>query len=523
MKPFPTPALRSGPRRSVRPVHLLPAAAALAILSACSVPPVQPPATSVPLSAAFAQAGPAAAAVDTLDGAWWAGYGDPTLTALVEEALIANRDVAIALQRVAQARAGHDAQSSRLWPTLGVQASASRSDSGLPAPVKQGIPDTRALRAGVDVAWEIDLAGGVRAARDAAQADADAAAAGAQGARLLVASEVSRQYFVLRSAEERLRIVQALAAAQRETADRVASRLREGEASAFDLDRARAEADALDAQVPALRMLAGISQTRLAVLLGRNPSARVVAENDGFAWPAAREIGTGQPSELLRRRPDLIAAEARVAAETLRGAEARAEWWPKLFLSALFGRQDLRLNALDLAPVHFSNVALAFATPIFNAGRIDAGIRAQSARAEEALLTWQKAVLVAVQEVEDSLLVRAQEAERVAALTSTVDHRRRSLQRAQSLQREGQVDLLVLLDVQRSVLSSELALSDSRLQQVLADVQLYKALGGGFAPARAGTAMSPARPPEGAHSLSEGQGRRPKGAAITSLAPRTPQ
>ena len=119
----------------------------------------------------------------------------------------------------------------------------------------------------------------MRAARDAAQADAAAAAAGVEGARLLVASEVARQYFVLRGAEERLRIVQALAAAQRETATRVASRLREGEASAFDLDRARAEADALDAQLPPLRMLAGISQTRLAVLLGRNPSARVVGES----------------------------------------------------------------------------------------------------------------------------------------------------------------------------------------------------------------------------------------------------
>lgn len=472
--------------RTIRPVAL----AALAILSACSVPPVQPPVPSVPLTTAFAHGGPALAAGQALDRAWWAGYGDPTLTALVEDALAANQDVAIALQRVAKARAGRDAQASRLWPTVGLQASASRSDSGLPAPVKLSLPDTRALRAGVDVAWEIDLAGGVRAARDAAQADAAAAAAGVDGARLLVASEVARQYFVLRGAEERLRIVQALAEAQRETATRVGSRLREGQASAFDLDRARAEADALDAQVPPLRMLSGISQTRLAVLLGRNPSARVLGEAAGFAWPAVREIGTGQPSELLRRRPDLIAAEARVAAEALRGAEARAQWWPKLFLGALFGREDLRLNALDLAPVHFSNVALAFAAPIFNAGRIDAGIRVQSARAEEALLVWQKAVLVAVQEVEDSLLVRTQEAERAAALTTTVEHRNRSLQRAQSLQREGQIDLLVLLDVQRSVLSSELALSDSHLQQALDDVQLYKALGGGFAAARAGTATT---------------------------------
>ncbi|MBI5719783.1 MAG: efflux transporter outer membrane subunit [Burkholderiales bacterium] len=468
--------------RDVRIGFIRPAAAivALSILSACSAPTLQAPSPSVPLAAAFANAGPAAPAAAALDAAWWEGFGDPTLAALVKEALAANQDVAIAMQRVGQARAGAAAQASRLWPTVGVQASASRSESGLPEPVKQGLPDTRVLRAGVDVAWEIDLAGGVRAARDAAQADAAAAAAGVHGARLLVASEVGRQYFVLRSAEERLRIVQALAAAQRQTAVHVESRLREGQASAFDLDRARAEADALDAQVPALRMLVGTTQTKLAVLLGRNPSAPVVEADKAFAWPAARALAAGQPSDLLRRRPDLVVAEARVGAEALRSAEARAQWWPKLFLSALVGRQDLKLNALDLAPVHFSNVALAFAAPIFNAGRIDAGIGAQSARAEEALLSWQKAVLVAVQEVEDSLLVRAQEAERTAALALTAGHRRRSLQRAESLQREGQVDLLVLLDVQRSVLASELALSESRLQQALADVQLYKALGGGL-------------------------------------------
>jgi NodT family efflux transporter outer membrane factor (OMF) lipoprotein len=455
------------------------------MLSACSVPPVQPPAPSAPLSPAFAHGAQAPTAAHDLDRAWWAGWGDATLTSLIDEALAANHDVRIALQRVAQARAGRDAQGSRLWPTVGLQASASRSDSGLPDAVKQGMPDTRALRAGIDVSWEIDLAGGVRAARDAAQADAAAAAAGVEGARLLVASEVARQYFVLRGAQERLRIVQALAQAQRETATRVASRQREGQASAFDLDRARAEADALDAQVPPLRTLAGISQTHLAVLLGRNPSARVIDDTDAFAWPAMREIAAGQPSDLLRRRPDLVAAESRFAAETLRGAEARAQWWPKLFLSALFGREDLQLNALNLSPVHFSNVALAFAAPIFNAGRIDAGIRAQSARADEALLAWQKTVLVAVQEVEDSLLARNEEAARAGALARTADHRRSSLKHAQSLQREGQVDLLVLLDVQRSVLSSELALSESRLQQALADVQLYKALGGGFTPASA--------------------------------------
>ncbi|WP_431100847.1 efflux transporter outer membrane subunit [Roseateles noduli] len=474
-------------RRSLTAATRLPVLAAAVALSACSTPAVQPPSLSAPLATAFAHSDDVQAQGAAAGPEWWAAWQDPTLTSLIEEALGANQDVAIALQRVAQARAGADAQASRLWPTVGVQASASRSSSGLPAAVKQGMPDTQALRVGVDVAWEIDLAGGVRAARDAAQADNTAAVAGVQGARLLIASEIARQYFVLRSAEERLHIVSALADAQRQTAARVESRLREGQASAFDHDRARAEADALDAQVPALRMLVGITQTQLAVLLGRSPSVRVLDDDKGFAWPAARAITAGQPSELLRRRPDLVAAEARVAAEALRTAEARAQWWPKLFLSALVGRQDLRLNALELAPAHFSNVALAFAMPVFNAGRIDAGVRVQSARADEALLAWQKAVLVAVQEVEDSLLVRSQEAERNAALALTVEHRRRSLQRAESLQREGQIDLLALLDVQRSVLASELALSESRLQRALADVQLFKALGGGFSITQPGT------------------------------------
>lgn len=474
------PALRRGPDARTAAGRAALAALAASILSACSAPSIQPPSPSVPLAPAFSNAASQAAAASIAEEAWWAAFGDATLARLVDEALSASHDVAIALQRVAAARAGADAQRARLWPALGVQASASDSRSGVPEPVKQGMPDVRALRAGIDLAWEVDLAGRVRAARDAAEAEAAAATAGVDGVRLLVASEVARQYFVLRGCEERLRIVQALAAAQRQTALRVESRLREGQASAFDLDRARAEADALDAEVPALRLLAGTTRTKLAVLLGRDPSARVVDADAGYAWPAVQVIATGQPSGLLRRRPDLVAAEARVGAEALRDEEARAQWWPRIFLGALVGREDLRLNALDLAPVRFSNVALALAAPIFDAGRIDAGIRAQSARADEALLAWQKAVLVAVQEVEDSLLLRAEQAERNAALALTVQHRRRSLQRAESLQREGQIDLLVLLDVQRSVLASELALSDSRLQQALADVQLYKALGGGF-------------------------------------------
>ncbi len=473
-------------RRTERPRQIRPARQlftplsllVLGVLSACSTSPVQPPQSVTPLSMAFRNADQSQAPVS--DGTWWQGFGDAELTTLVVRALRANQDVALAIERVRQARAGTDAQASRLLPTVGLQAAAQHTDSGLPAAVKQGQPDTRAYQVGVNLAWEVDLSGGVRAARDGAAANATAADAGVAGARLWVASEVARQYFTLRGAEERLRIVTQLAAAQRETARRIESRQREGLSSAFDQDRASSEAETLEAALPPLRTLIGTTQTKLAVLTGSNPSQVAVADRPEFSWPASSAIAAGQPSDLLRRRPDLMAAEARFGAETFRVAESRAQWWPKLFVSALVGREDLNLNGLDFSPARFSNVALALATPIFNAGRINADIQAQTSKAQEALLVWQKSVLVAVQEVEDSLLAREQERHRGERLQAAVMNRQRSLQRADSLYREGQVDLLTLLDVQRSVLADKLSLSDSRMQQAMNDVQLYKALGGGF-------------------------------------------
>jgi NodT family efflux transporter outer membrane factor (OMF) lipoprotein len=423
-----------------------------------------------------------------VDEHWWTSFADKELAGLIEQALAANQDIGMAVARVRAARAGFDAQASRALPTLGIQASASRNDSGLPESGKQGgQPDTRTYRAGLELAWEVDLAGGVRAARSAAGADAQAAQSGLAGARLLVASEVARQYFILRGAERKLEVVKALAAAQRETARLVASREREGQASRFDVSRAEAEASSFEAQLPPLRSLIGTSLNRLAVLTAADATVKPWAATTPYAWPVATAIAIGQPSDLLRRRPDVMAAEQRYAAETLRGDESRAQLWPKVFLGALLGREDLRLNALDLAPVRFSSVALAFSMPLLNRSRVLAGIEAQSARADEALLSWQKSVLVAIEEVEDSLLLRSQEIARGGSLQAAVQLQHLSLQRALSLRGEGQIDLLALLDVQRSLLAAELALADSQSQQALADVQLYKALGGGWAPAAAAT------------------------------------
>jgi outer membrane protein TolC len=208
----------------------------------------------------------------------------------------------------------------------------------------------------------------------------------------------------------------------------------------------------------------------------------------------------GQPAELLGRRPDLRAAERQLAAEGARLREARADLLPRFFIAALFGGQDLTINTQALSPVRYSNVALAFSMPLFNAGRLHAAEDRASARERGAALHYERAVLGAVQEVEDSLVALAQERERSRALDALQAQRRTALRHAESLRREGQIDLLQLLDAQRGVISAELAWTEHRTQLALDAVQLYKALGGGWRLPEARETTAPAGTPISASS-----------------------
>jgi NodT family efflux transporter outer membrane factor (OMF) lipoprotein len=483
MKPGITSFLRPRLRRSA----LGAAAAGLLLLSACASAPEgalreQPAALS---ATAFRHGGEAAGA---FEAAWWQRFGDATLAALVAEAQRANLDLRIAAERVQQARAGSTAVASRLAPTVALNGSASEQRSGLPDEVKRGQPDLRAYRAALDLGWEIDLFGAARAAADAATLDAEAAAAAAEGARLLAAGEVARQYLVWQGARARLERLQALLQTQAETERLTRSRAAEGLASRFDVARAAAETQALAAQLPPLGTQIVATEHQIAVLLGRSPT-QAVALLDGTspaALPEVPPLAPGQPVELLARRPDLRAAERQLAAEGARLREARADLLPKLFLSAVLGREDLRINGLQLAPVGYRSLAAAFALPLFNAGRLRAAQERASSRERAAALAYERAALGALQEVESGLVALAQERERAAPLEALLQERRAALRHAESLRREGQIDLLQLLDVQRGLIAAELSLVEHRTQRALDAVQLYRALGGGWATAEAG-------------------------------------
>lgn len=455
---------------------------ALALAGCAGNPEIPKPGTQ--FSQAFRHGGEARPDDFSADLQWWRQFGDEQLARLVERTATANHDIRIAAERARQARAGMVATESRLFPSLDLTASRSNSQTGLPPVVKQSMPDTKATRAGVEVAWEIDLFGGAGAAASAAEKDVAAAELGVFGAQLIAASEVARQYFIWHGARQRLEVLESLLQTQRDTERLTRSRHREGMASEFDVARAAGETSTMEASLPPLRTLIAVTESRIALLTGADASMPVPelhAPADQFHWNSPAAPFTGQPADLLRRRPDLLAAEQRLSAESSRLTEAKANRFPKIFLSALFGTQKLTLNdALSLSASRYANVAAAFVQPIFNAGRIQAGIDAQSARERESLLSYEQAILGAIEDVENSLAALAGQRQRVESLTAAATDRERAVVRASSLFREGQIDLLQLLDVQRARLASELTLAESKAQRAIDYVQLYKALGGGW-------------------------------------------
>lgn len=327
--------------------------------------------------------------------------------------------------------------------------------------------------------WEVDLFGRLRAGAAAAAADTLAVENGARGVRLLVLSDVATNYFKLTGALRQLETVRAIAAAQDETLRLVTARQRVGLATAFDVERAQTEASRARAAIPPLETLAAVSRHRIAVLIGGQAfrAASITPSTVEATVPPARP---GQPAALLQRRPDLLAASAQLDAANARRQQAMAEWFPRLVLGAVFGRESIELNGSDLGPARFTNVAAMLAMPIFNAGRTQAINDIAESGQREAVLRYEDAIARALEDVENTLVALADERQRAQALNSAAASADAALGRAQSLYDRGQIDLLPLLDAQRVRLSVRVGANDANTQLLLDSVQLYKALGGGW-------------------------------------------
>ncbi len=476
---LPAPHSRTEQPRTLAPLRCTPALvlAVMTALAGCAQTPVVKSSVDIPAQFTAPQD-----SVDEPEVAWWESYGDPELSDLVRRAARENRDIKIATERVRATRAGETISRSWLWPSIGVGAAGTDSTTGYNSSIRHAVApaaDAKTLAGSLDVSWEIDISGRLRAGAAAAAADTMASEDTARGVRLLVLTDVASNYFTLVGALRQLETVRAISAAQDETLRLITSRQREGLATAFDVERAQTDAAKTRAAIPPLETLATVSRHRIAVLIGDQAvnAANIVPTSGTIAVPPTR---AGQPATILKRRPDLLAASAQLDAANSRRQQAADEWFPRLFLGASFGREKIEPNGLDLGAARFSNVAALIAMPIFNAGRTQAINDGAEAAQSEAVLHYEDAIVRALEDVENALTTLTDERQRAALLDSASASAESALGRAQSLYNGGQIDLLPLLDAQRARLAARVDSNASNTQLLLDSIQLYKALGGGW-------------------------------------------
>lgn len=452
----------------------------LALAPACrSLGSYDAPAPNAP--AAWAEAASAAGTSPPV-AEWWREFHDATLDALVARALAQNLDLALARARVLEARAVRDAADGgdalRVDGTAGYTR-ARRSANEQPA---FGPRESDLWRAGFDARWELDLFGRNDAQVAAAEAGVDAAVEAQRDAAVVLLGELARNYVELRGAQQSLAVARANLASQRDTAELTNARFQAGIASELDLERARAQASNTEAQLPAFDAAVRTSAHRIAILLGEEPGARLaeLADASGSVPPAPEVIATGLPADLLRRRSDVRRAERELARECALGAAARAELYPRLSLGATWGqRANHGADLFDSASNSWS-FGPSLVLPLFEGGVLRANVRAQDARAEQALVRWQQAVLRAQAEVADAITLLSRERERNVSLANALVSQRRSVALANDLFTRGLVDFFQVLDAQRAQFQIESDLAQSTTRAATSAVALYKALGGGW-------------------------------------------
>jgi NodT family efflux transporter outer membrane factor (OMF) lipoprotein len=488
----------SQPSLCLAPItRALAAALATALTVAACSTPVAKPSVEVPSRFAATASSEAGSSENESDTTWWERFGDPVLSDLIHRAESENRDVKIAAARVREARAEATVSRSFLFPSLAAVGGAVDQRTTYGAPIQQKMPDLKAAGGGAGVSWELDLSGRLRAGAAAAGADALAAEDAMRGVRLLVLTDVASNYFTLVGALRQLETVRAIAAAHDETLRLVSSRERVGLATRFDVERAQAAASAAHAAIPPLETLVAVSRHRIAVLVGDQAvnAQSITPWNGELVVPVTQP---GQPAALLERRPDLLAAKAQLDAANARRRQAKAEYFPRLFMSAVLGRGTADMAGQAIGPARFTNAAALLAMPIFNAGRTHAINEIAGGAQNEAVLHYEDSIVRALEDVENALTTLRDERDRAQALQSAAESADSAFGHAQSLYSRGQIDLLPLLDAQRTRLSVRVNSNDSNTQLLLDSVQLYKALGGGWqvfeptsAPAAARVAESP--------------------------------
>ncbi|MFT4175808.1 MAG: efflux transporter outer membrane subunit [Luteolibacter sp.] len=447
------------------------------LLSACAVIPAKTPEANIPQDWKNAANFPVASPQQDLSR-WWKRFNDATLNRLISSALAQNPDVAAASARVRESRANRAATAASLFPGLDAGANRSFSSSD-----RSGITTTStSYSAGLDAAWELDFFGKRRNNVLAATAQVGASEENFHSVQASLASEIAIAYTSLRATEARLDVTRRSLKSREETYQIAKWRLEAGKIDNLEASQALSSLEQAKASIPSLEQSASQSRNLLAVLIGQNPGTldgSLSSRKAGLPNPSTN-LAIGIPADTIRQRPDLRLAAYQWIAQVANTNAAKAERYPSFSLSGSLGINTLSSSKIFNPENTSTGLIGRVSAPIFDAGRISANIKAQTAVQEQALLNYQGTVLTALSEVEDSLIACKRTAERITILERATAAAREADTLARQKYEAGITDITTVLDSQRTLLSLEESLISARADRTIAYIQLYKALGGGW-------------------------------------------
>ncbi|WP_340266109.1 efflux transporter outer membrane subunit [Sphingobium mellinum] len=478
----------------MRPKSLiLLAASGSLLLAGCAVGPrYVRPETTAPTTFQGAPAvegrATAAATVDLVN--WWRSFNDPLLTSLVERGLAQNLDLQQAAARVMQARAALKGANAALLPSGQVSGQAGEVYQSLETPIgrigsafPQFERSTETYDLSLGASWEIDLFGGRDAARDAARADWQASQAGATAARLSVAAQVADTYVAIRMLQARLDVARAQLDTQQKLVDLIGLQYSKGVAAELQLRQAEGALFQVCAAVPALQNELDMAMNALDVMLGLQPGSTRVELAVLAPIPLAPAVSAaGGPAALLRRRPDIIAAERTLAASNARIGVAVSEYYPKISLSGLLGTATTAAGGLFTGNATQANGILGLRWRLFDFGRVDAEIKAAKGRNVEALAAYRLTVLRASQDVEDAFSTLVQQEARSAALAQGETSLTRARNASFAAYKGGYASLIEVLDADRRLFETRDGAIQARAAAARGAIASFRALGGGWNP-----------------------------------------
>ena len=463
-------------RGAVRTHRLAVAIAGALLLAGCmtvgpdyQAPLPEPVTLRAAADPAFSRASPVAA--------WWAEFDDATLEQLVQRALADNLDLSIAMTRVNEARALFTEQRLDQLPHVVAAGSYDRRRQPEMLAGGQRMSSESALL-GLDAAWELDLFGRQRRATEAARAALDAEWENHADAQVIVAAEVAGTYFQLRGTQKRIALARQTLENLQQTQRLTEERWMLGAGSELDVQSSRARMKAIEADIPLLEASEVQAKHRLAVLLGQRPGALDALLQPREVSPYVRALPLGDPSGLLRLRPDVRAAERRLAAATANVGVATADLFPRISLNGFVGFLSLDGTGLLNSGNKAWSVTPTLSWAAFDLGSVKARLRATRAQADGVAAEYEKTVLLALEETENALVRYARQQQRLLLTAEQAMAARRAERLAQARYQDGAEDFLALLDAQRNLLAAEDALAVAEAAVNIDVVGVYKALGG---------------------------------------------